>query len=326
MKVLVAEDDATSRTLLSRTLLRAAYEVAAVENGEEALTALMKEEAPRLALLDWVMPLKDGVEVCREIRRRNVANYTYLILVSSRESKEDIVAGLEAGADDYITKPCNTDELKARLRTGLRILQSEDRLVEARENMRFQATHDVLTTLWNRGAILELLLMELGRSRREASCTAVMMCDIDHFKSINDRFGHAAGDDVLRDVSKRFQNAVRTYNMVGRYGGEEFLIVLNRCNPESAVSRAEHLRQAIGGKPIAAGSESLQVTISLGLALSLDYRNCSVEEIVHEADTALYAAKESGRNCVRTAKPALRNKKEGPPPVHPEAVLQIYET
>jgi|HubBroStandDraft_6_1064221.scaffolds.fasta_scaffold152177_3 two-component system cell cycle response regulator len=324
MKILVAEDDAISRTLLSRTLLRAGYETIAVENGQEALAELMKEGAPRIALLDWVMPLKDGVEVCREIRRRNVSNYTYLILVSSRESTEDIVAGLEAGADDYITKPCNTDELKARLRTGLRILQLEDRLVEARESMRFKATHDVLTTLWNRGAILELLSMELGRSRREASCTAVMMCDIDHFKSINDRFGHAAGDDVLRDVSKRFQNAVRTYDMVGRYGGEEFLIILNGCDSESAVSRAEDLRQAIGGKPITTGSEALQVTVSLGLALSSDYRGCSVEEIVHEADTALYAAKESGRNCVRTANPALRIKKDGPS--HPEAALLAAET
>src|ERR1700730_14267538 len=172
MKVLVAEDDAISRTLLTPTLQRAGYEVIAVENGEEALTELMKEDVPRLALLDWVMPLKDGVEVCREIRQRSVTNYTYLILVSSRESKEDIIAGLEAGADDYITKPCNIDELKARLRTGLRILELEDRLVEARESMRFQATHDVLTTVWNRGAIMELLSMELGRSRREASCTA----------------------------------------------------------------------------------------------------------------------------------------------------------
>jgi two-component system cell cycle response regulator len=270
------------------------------------------------------MPLKDGVEVCREVRRRNVSNYTYLILVSSRESKEDIVAGLEAGADDYITKPCNTDELKARLRTGLRILQLEDRLVEARESMRFQATHDVLTTLWNRGAILELLSMELGRSRREASCTAVMMCDIDHFKSINDRFGHAAGDDVLREVSKRFQNAVRSYDMVSRYGGEEFLIVLNRCNPENAVSRGEQLRQAIAGRPIATGAEDLQVSVSIGLALSPDFRNGSVEEIVHQADMALYSAKESGRNCVRTAHPSVSLVKGSP--VHPEPTVLIAKS
>jgi two-component system, cell cycle response regulator len=293
MKVLVAEDDAISRTLLSHTLFRAGYKTIAVD-GQEALAELMKKDAPRLALLDWVMPVKDGLEVCREVRRHNHSTYTYLILLSSREPKEDIVAGLEAGADDYITKPCNNDELKTRLRTGLRILQLEDRLVEARESMRFQATHDELTTLWNRGAILELLSMELGRSRREASCTAVMMCDIDHFKSINDRFGHATGGDVLREVSKRFQNAVRSYDMVARYGGEEFLIVLNRCKRDSAMSRAENLRQAIGGKPIAAGSEARQVTISMGVALSPDYRAASVAEIVHPADTALYAAKGSG--------------------------------
>jgi two-component system cell cycle response regulator len=267
------------------------------------------------------MPLKDGVEVCREVRRRSGSNYTYLILVSSRESKEDIVAGLEAGADDYIIKPCNTDELKARLRTGLRILQVEDRLVEARESMCFQATHDVLTTLWNRGAILELLSMELGRSRREGTCTAVMMCDIDHFKSINDRFGHAAGDDVLREISKRFQNAVRSYDMVSRYGGEEFVIVLNRCNPDNAVSRAEQLRQAVAGRSITIGAEALQVTISIGLALSPDFSNGQAEEIIHEADMALYSAKEGGRNCVRTARPPAP-----PSPGHPEAAMLLSKS
>ena len=199
--------------------------------------------------------------------------------------------------------------------------QLEDRLVDARESMRFQATHDVLTSLWNRGAILELLSVELGRSRREASCTAVMMCDIDHFKSINDRFGHAAGDDVLREVSKRFQNAVRSYDMVSRYGGEEFVVVLNRCNPENAVSRAEQLRQAIAGRPVATGTEDLQVTVSIGLALSTDFRNNQVEALVHEADMALYAAKEDGRNCVRTAHPPAPSNRENPG--HPEPTMLI---
>jgi len=303
MRILVAEDDAISRTLLERTLQRAGYHVIAVENGAQAIAELLKQDAPRLALLDWIMPEKDGVEVCREVRRGKDQAYTYLILLSSRESKEDIVAGLESGADDYLTKPFDMDELKARLRTGHRILELEDHLVEARESMRFQATHDLLTSLWNRGVIVELMSHEIMRSRRERSCTAMMMCDIDHFKSVNDQYGHAVGDEVLREVARRLHNSVRSYDMVGRYGGEEFLVALNKCDPGSAVSRAENLRMKIGGRPIQTANVPVTVTISIGLALSTDFTECSVEELMHQADMALYAAKAAGRNCVRVAHP-----------------------
>ncbi|HET6932049.1 MAG TPA: diguanylate cyclase [Candidatus Acidoferrum sp.] len=301
MRILIAEDDAISRTLLERTLQRAGYTVIPVENGAQAIAELMKQDAPRLALLDWLMPEVDGVEVCREIRRHKEHAYTYLILLSSRESKEDIVAGLESGADDYLTKPFDLDELKARLRTGHRILELEDHLVEARESMRFQATHDLLTSLWNRGVIVELMSHEIMRSRRERSCTAVMMCDIDHFKKVNDEYGHAIGDEVLREVARRLHSSVRSYDMVGRYGGEEFLVALNKCDPGSAVSRAENLRAKIAGRPIQTANKPVPVTISIGLALSTEFTECTVEEIMHQADMALYAAKAAGRNCVRVA-------------------------
>jgi len=304
MRIIIAEDDAISRTLLEGTLQRAGYEVIAVENGAKAFAELVKHDAPRLALLDWIMPEMDGVEVCREIRRRKEQAYTYLILLSSRESKEDIVAGLESGADDYLTKPFDVDELKARLRTGHRILELEDHLVEARESMRFHATHDLLTSLWNRGVILELMAHEITRSRRERNCTALMMCDIDHFKSVNDQYGHAIGDEVLREVARRLHNSVRSYDMVGRYGGEEFLVALNKCNPESAVSRAENLRTKVAGRPIQTADKPLTVTISIGLALSSEFTQCTVEELMHQADMALYAAKAAGRNCVRVAQPS----------------------
>jgi diguanylate cyclase (GGDEF)-like protein len=277
--------------------------VIAVENGERALKELKKEDAPRLALLDWIMPNKDGVSICREVRQRTEQAYTYLILLSSKESKAEIVEGLESGADDYLTKPFDVEELKARLRAGERILELEDRLVEARESMRFRATHDLLTSLWNRGVILELVSRELQRSFRENSCTVIMMCDIDHFKQVNDQYGHAAGDDVLREVARRLQHSVRSYDMVGRYGGEEFLVALNRCDPGSAVARAENLRAAICGRPIQVRSQTLSVSISVGLALSLDFANCDISEIIRAADSALYTAKEAGRNCVRLAVP-----------------------
>jgi diguanylate cyclase (GGDEF)-like protein len=303
MKILVAEDDAVSRIMLERTLQRAGYEVTSVSNGVHALEELATQNPPRLALLDWIMPSKDGVEVCREVRGRRDRAYTYLILLSSKESKQEIVQGLESGADDYLTKPYDAEELKARLRAGERILELEDRLVEARESMRFQATHDLLTALWNRGVIMELLSREILRSRREKNCTVVMMCDIDHFKLVNDQHGHSAGDDVLREVARRLQNSVRSYDMVGRYGGEEFLVILNKCDASTASARAENLRAAISTKPIQAHSESLSLTISVGLALSTDFPNRDVDQIIHEADSALYAAKAAGRNCVRLAHP-----------------------
>jgi two-component system, cell cycle response regulator len=304
VKILVAEDDMLSRMMLEKSLERAGYEVTAVNNGERALAALHTEDPPRLALLDWVMPEKDGVEVCREIRLRRDKAYTYLILLSSKESKQDIVQGLEAGADDYLTKPYDDEELKARLRAGERILELEDRLVEARENMRFQATHDPLTSLWNRGVIEELLSREIHRSRREKTCTVVMLCDVDHFKQVNDAYGHNIGDDVLRELTKRLQRSVRSYDMVGRFGGEEFLVILNRCDGNSAATRAEHIRAAVAKRPFQTRSNSLAITISIGLALSTDFEHQSLDEILASVDAALYAAKNAGRNCVRRARPA----------------------
>jgi two-component system, cell cycle response regulator len=298
MKILIAEDDSLSRMMLEKVLRQAGYEVTSVKNGAQALQELIANDPPRLALLDWEMPQKDGVEVCRELRRRDKA-YTYVILLSSKESKQEIVQGLESGADDYLTKPYDGEELKARLRAGVRILELEDRLVEARESMRFQATHDLLTSLWNRGVIVELLSREIHRSRREKSCVAVMMCDVDHFKLVNDQHGHSAGDDVLREVARRLHQSVRSYDMVGRYGGEEFLVILNNCNPANAAARAENVRSAIAAKPIQARSKSLTVNISIGLAFSADFQNREVEEVLQGADAALYAAKAAGRNCVR---------------------------
>jgi len=304
MKILIAEDDPLSRAMLERALQRGGYDVVSVEDGALALEHLAGSDPPRLALLDWVMPHKTGVDVCAEVRQRKDRAYTYLILLSSKESKQDIVQGLEAGADDYLTKPFDVEELKARLRAGERILQLEDRLVEARESMRFQATHDRLTSLWNRGVIVELMEREIQRSRREKNPVAIMLCDIDHFKAVNDRYGHNTGDDVLCEVARRLQNSVRSYDMVGRYGGEEFLIVMTRCDAANAMARAESLRSVVAHKPIAARSRQVPVTMSVGLALSTDFPEASVDAMIQFADEALYTAKREGRNCARIARPA----------------------
>jgi two-component system cell cycle response regulator len=303
MKILIADDELMSRTLLQKTLERAGYEVTAVENGRQAAEQLCPANGPRLALLDWVMPELDGPDVCREVRKRKEQSYVYMVLLTSKESKEDVVAGLESGADDYLTKPFNSEELKARLRTGLRILDLEDHLVEAREKMRFQATHDGLTGLWNRGVIMDLLGRELARSRREHVTTAILMCDLDHFKSINDTYGHLAGDDVLKETAKRLLASVRSYDFVGRYGGEEFLVILNNCHPAHAVARAEEIRKAISQKPVPSSSGPVPITMSIGLVLSQEWGPQPAEELLHEADAALYAAKAAGRNCVKVGSP-----------------------
>jgi len=303
VKILIADDDALSRRLLEEILERAGYEVTAVANGREAVEKLAGPDAPRLALLDWMMPELDGLGVCRQVRKGRDQGYVYMVLLTARESKEDIVAGLESGADDYLVKPFNADELKARLRTGERILHLEDRLVEAREEMRFKATHDDLTSLWNRGVIMNLLSRELARSQRENVCTVLLLGDLDHFKKINDNYGHLVGDQVLREVARRLLLSVRSYDFVGRYGGEEFLLVLNNCRPDSAFGRGEEIRKIISTRPIQTDAGAVGVTMSLGLLLSVDWGHRPADELLREVDTALYAAKSAGRNCVRTAKP-----------------------
>jgi two-component system, cell cycle response regulator len=303
MKILIAEDDAMSRRLLQKTLERAGYEVQAVENGRLAQDELCRSDGPRLALLDWEMPEVDGPGVCRAVRAREEKAYVYMIFLTSKESSDDKVAGLRSGADDYLTKPFNAEELKARLRTGMRILHLEDRLVEAREEMRFKATHDGLTGLWNRGVIMELLTRELVRAQRENSSTAILLCDIDHFKSVNDTYGHPVGDEVLREVAKRLLASVRSYDFVGRYGGEEFIVVLNNCDATSALGRAEQMREAIAGREVITKGAPLRVTMSVGLLRSVDWPGRSADSCLSEVDAALYAAKAGGRNCVRVALP-----------------------
>jgi two-component system, cell cycle response regulator len=305
MRILIADDELMSRRLLQVTLERAGYAVTAVENGRQAAEQLCQSDRPRLALLDWMMPELDGPGVCREIRKSKNQSYVYMVLLTSKGEKEDVIAGLEAGADDYLVKPFNAEELKARLRTGLRILGLEDRLVEAREQMRFQATHDGLTSLLNRSVTLDLLGRELVRSRREHVSTAILMCDVDHFKSVNDSYGHLAGDDVLKETAKRLLSSVRSYDFVGRYGGEEFLVVLNNCNPVFALARAEEIRKAIALKPMQTSNGPVSVTMSLGLLLSHEWGQRPAEELLQHADAALYAAKAAGRNFVKLAAPNM---------------------
>ena len=298
MKILVAEDDRVSRLLMHRTLTKFGYEVVLAEDGRQAVEILSQVDAPRLALIDWMMPELDGLSVCTEVRRQHRETpYVYIILLTSKQSSEDVVAGLEAGADDYLTKPCQTAELRARLHTGHRILSLEDRLVKARDEMHYRATHDALTAVWNRGSILALVRSEFQRGARERKPISLLLCDVDYFKSVNDNYGHVIGDRMLEEVARRLKNEVRGYDAVGRYGGEEFLIMLSDCDMTSLKVRAETLRQAIADTPLLIDGLQVPITISIGGTIcEKPVADLPLELILTEADTALYQAKSQGRN------------------------------
>jgi diguanylate cyclase (GGDEF)-like protein len=298
MKVLIADDEAVSRRLLESSLRRWGYEVIVAQSGLEASKILMSPDAPKLAVLDWMMPDLDGIQICQMIRRNKPEPYTYVLLLTGKRTQSDIVAGLEAGADDYVTKPFDAAELKVRLRTGKRILYLQEQLISARESLRDQATHDPLTELWNRAAILEILSSELGRAQRQGASVGISMVDLDHFKAINDTHGHQTGDEVLRRVSQALHSAVRRYDSVGRYGGEEFIVVMPGCDVSNALAHAERLRKTIAAITIQVPSAELQLTASLGVTVYDDQNSVEAFDLIQAADMALYRAKHDGRNRV----------------------------
>lgn len=298
IRVLAAEDNPVFQSMLRSMLTKWGYNPVMARDGMEAWRELEGENAPRLAILDWMMPGLDGVEICRRVRNAAKEPYIYLILLTARTEAQDLVEGMEAGADDYLKKPFEAQELRVRLRAGRRILDLQSQLMMAREELRVQATHDHLTGIPNRGAILESLDGELSRAARERGPVAVLMCDVDLFKSINDTHGHQAGDEILREAARRMKSAVRGYDVVGRYGGEEFLIVLPRCDAEGAQRQAERMREAFCATPFRAMGELLPVTCSFGVSWREEASLSDADTLIREADMALYSAKASGRNRV----------------------------
>jgi diguanylate cyclase (GGDEF)-like protein len=298
--VLVAEDDASSRFRLETALRAWGYHVTSVADGRQAIAALAQADGPSLAVLDWSMPEANGLEVCQAIRSDPEGRYVYAILLTSHDRDEDVIAGFDAGADDYVTKPFNTKELRARIRSGARIVQLQRQLVAAHEELREKAMHDPLTALLTRGAFFEISDHEFARARRSRTPVSIVMADIDHIKSINDRFGHPGGDEVLREVARRLLATFRKEDAVGRYGGEEFVALAVGCEGADAIALAERFRQAVERDPFAIGAEWLDVTTSVGVVTGAAADG--IQELVRAADEALYCAKSAGRNRVVSAK------------------------
>lgn len=297
--ILLAEDDPVTRMLMTRFLKKAGYEVDAVANGSEALDKMTKRYYPML-VTDWEMPEMDGVALCKAVRNMQLDGYVYALLLTARDAKEHIIAGLEAGADDYLVKPVHEAELIARLNAGRRILNLEHSLRVANQRNRILSITDALTGAYNRRYLMEQLPRELERCRRYGYPLSVIMSDVDHFKDINDARGHAAGDEVLQQFASRAQKSIRSNSdWVSRHGGEEFLIVLPETSHEGAMSVAEKIRTLIGSIPFTTRAGDVVVTASFGVAStgpSGPDIALKVDALIRIADECLYRSKQGGRD------------------------------
>lgn len=297
--ILIAEDDRMFRVLLQSWLEDRGYSVSMVENGHQAWERLSSEQSPKLAILDWMMPGFSGPEICRKLRARTDLQYRYVLLLTARRDKEDLAEGLEAGADDYLSKPFDALELHARLKVGRRILDLQERLLAAQEALRFEATHDSLTGAWNGAAILQALDRELERASRMQTSLGAMLLDLDNFKQVNDRHGHLVGDEVLRTSARRMSEAVRIYDLVGRYGGEEFLILTPGCIGSALQCQAERIRASLA-EPINSSAGMIGISASIGM-IGVELGKCAAPDphaLVRAADQAMYRAKAKGKNRV----------------------------
>ena len=299
MKILIAEDDFTSRMMLDGVLTKWGFTTVVTTNGQEAWEAIQRADAPAIAILDWQMPIMNGLEICRKLRQIEQPTPPYLILLTARGDKKDIVKGLDAGANDYIPKPYDNEELLARIRVGQRMVQLQRELVKLNQTLLHEAMHDQLTGIYNRRAIINTFEKELDRAARGEKHLSIGLCDIDHFKSINDTYGHQVGDDVLRGFVKLVEKQLRKYDYLGRYGGEEFLIV----SPDSKGTKSEGLYERIcryiSENKIQTGHQKIAITVSIGVAAFSGGQ--TMQTLLSACDAALYRSKEGGRNRVSYA-------------------------
>ncbi len=291
MKILIAEDDFITSRALEKSLKDWGFDVSLAKNGNDAWALIQKEDI-RLAIIDWMMPGIDGLELCHKIREKSQekeARYVYIILLTGRDNQTDIIQGLTSGADDYMTKPFDFLELKVRLQKGVRIIQREESRI-------LEASVDSLTKLWNRKKIFKFFQEEFERGHREKIPTGVIMIDIDQFKKTNDTYGHLVGDQVLVEISRRLRHSMREYDKIGRYGGDEFLIIVPGCKFEDIKNIAKRLRREVRRRKISTDKGKLSVNISCGIASSSSLPRCSGRELLEESDKDLLKAKTKGVN------------------------------
>jgi len=298
MKVLIADDENISRRKLEKFLEDLGYRVISCKGGLEAWDVIQSENAPNLLILDWMMPGMDGMEICRKVRELAREPYTYILLLTSRGAQEDIVKGMEAGADDYIIKPFNQNELKARLAAGKRIVELNEDLLIMRKNLERQAIYDELTGIYNRYHMVEILEKEFSRALRYQTELSCLLLDLDFFKEVNDTFGHAFGDLVLREFSTCLKLEARKTDIPFRYGGEEFMLLLPNTDIGGALNVAEKIRSSCEAKKYDDGNNSTTVTVSIGVASVKQHKLTDGKELMAFADKALYRAKTEGRNRV----------------------------
>jgi two-component system cell cycle response regulator len=297
--VLVAEDDAVTREYLTTLLKVHGMQVTIAEDGHRAV-AKARDGQHDLVLLDIMMPGMDGLDCCRLIKGfTQDGGFLPVVLLTARSDTDSRVAGLRIGADDYVCKPFDERELLARLQNLLRLKRLHDQINDAKERLATLAIQDELTRLYNYRYLQTRLTEEFKRAERYREPLSCVMIDVDHFKRINDRFGHDAGDQALREVAERLLRAVREIDVVARYGGEEFLLVLPSTNFSGALSVAERVWRSIGSDPfVLPNNASEHVTASVGVAVypSRDIKN--KDQLVKAADRALYQAKDEGRDRI----------------------------
>ena len=305
LRLLLVEDEPTQRLLLERLLEQAGYAVDTAQSGVEAL-AMIAQGRYQMLLTDWDMPGMDGVTLCRRVREANLPMYLYILLLTANSSTSEVVAGLEAGADDYLRKPADKSELLARLNAGRRIVELEQSLREANAQIQQLSITDPLTGAFNRRYLNEHFLIEIERAHRHSRPLGLVMVDLDHFKKLNDRHGHLVGDDVLRAFVKTVRAAIRpSSDWIARYGGEEFALVLAESDLDASTSAAERIRLISEQQPLETRAGALSVSASFGVA-ALDHSlppADAMEKLLREADAALYRSKHSGRNRVTPATP-----------------------
>ena len=296
MRILIADDDSTSRLVLAGVLAKTGHEVIVTEDGSQAWEAMRQPDAPKLAILDWEMPGLSGVDVCRRIRAVPTDHPPYLIILTSRGEKADIVAGLEAGADDYLAKPFDPGELRARIDVGRRMVELQATLAVARDALDYEARHDALTGALNRRAFTEVVNREIAGERRHGHGLALGICDVDQFKRINDSLGHQAGDEVLCEIVRLIGASLRGHDALGRHGGDEFVVLTDHHQDDDVAVPYERARAAVADHPITTKAGAVSVTITVGVKIWQPDE--TEDDLFAGADKALYRAKAEGRNRV----------------------------